>query len=86
MKITPAMEAVRHEPSMSSKYIPQYRPGTQYNFSTLEGFTPQTGSVSESIAKSALRILIDFMKSETMKNKDLAYEPLLTQLIDLKLY
>jgi hypothetical protein len=42
--------------------------------------------VSEKEAKTALRILIDFMKTETLKKQDLAYEPLLTQLISLKLF
>ena len=35
-------------------------------------------AVSESEARRALRILIDFMKSETMKTQEFTYEPLLT--------
>jgi hypothetical protein len=79
------------DPSLMSKYIPQYKPGIQYDFSTQGGFlggapTQKIDSrITESDAKSALRTLVDFMKSETVKNRDLAYEPLLSQLISLKL-
>jgi len=34
--------------------------------------------VSEQEAKRALRTLVDFMKTETMKSEQLTYEPLLT--------
>ena len=79
------------DPNLMSKYIPQYKPGIQYDFSTPGGFMGGAPSkkvdstLSESDAKSALRTLVDFMKSETIKNKDLCYEPLLSQLISLKL-
>jgi hypothetical protein len=71
----------RDDPQLTSKYIPQYRPGMNYNFSDAEGFQKSLAQVSRAEANRALRILIDFMKSETMKSKELTYEPLLTQLI-----
>jgi hypothetical protein len=48
------------------KYIPQYRPGIQYNFSDRSGFKSNISAVSEQEAKRALRTLVDFMKTRTM--------------------
>jgi hypothetical protein len=59
--------------------MPQYRPGVYYNFSNERGFINEDlPQATEKDAKQALRILIDFMKTETMKSQNLAYEPLLT--------
>lgn len=76
---TQSMRDAYDDPQLMSKYMPQYRPGVYYNFSNAQGFsTEQQPSVSEKEAKTALRIMIDFMKTETMKSQDLSYEPLLT--------
>ena len=66
------------------KYIPQYRPGIQYNFSDGSGFKNTISAVSELEAKRALRTLVDFMKTRTMQSHEMTFEPLLTQLIEKK--
>ena len=81
LSVTQSQMDCQCDPEMMSKYIPQYRAGTQYNFSDARGFQTSVQSVSEQQGKRALRILVDFMKTETMKSNEATYEPLLSQLI-----
>lgn len=64
------------DPQLTSKYIPQYKPGTQVNFSSFPH--SKLPEVTQQEAATALRILVDFMKTETLKSGDFKFEPLLT--------
>ena len=56
-----------------------------YDFSSAGSFMKKMGVVTELQAKEALRILVEFMKEEVAERAGgLQYEPILTQLINLK--
>ena len=59
-----------------------------YDFSNKSAFQTKITPIEEKNAKEALRIVIDFLKTETENNeedrKNMSYEPFLTKLIALK--